>query len=304
MRTTEWTDLMVFVEVARGPSLTAAGQRLGIDLSTVRRRLATLQDTLGRELFQKQGRSLSLSVEGERIFHIAQRMEMLASEISNDFSDAERDLNGVVKVSTMEGFGSFYLAPRLTGLVKAHPGLSIQLINSPHILNLAEREADISLNMMKPHRGRFLVEKLAEFSVGLFAMPSYIEANGMPETMADLKEHTFVTYVEDLISVPYVLWLPEILPEPRVQLSCSSLVAQYHATCAGAGLAMLPLFMAIKEPRLVRLFPEKINLMRDWWMVVHRDLEAVPRIRAVMEFFRKVTAEDIETLVAPIDKEL
>lgn len=149
-------------------------------------------------------------------------------------------------------------------------------------------------------RGRFLVERLAEFSVGLFAMPSYLETNGMPATLSDLKEHTFVTYVEDLISVPYVLWLPEILQEPRVQLSCSSLVAQYHATCAGAGLAMLPLFMAIKEPRLVRLLPDKINLMRDWWMVVHRDLETVPRIRAVMEFFRKVTAEDIETLVAPI----
>ena len=248
-------------------------------------------------LFEKKGRSLSLNTEGERIYSIASRMEVLSEEIANSVTDASRDLLGVVRISTMEGFGSFYLAPKLGMLVAAHPNLSIQLVTAPHIVNLAEREADISLNMMEPQRGRFLVEKLTGFSVGLYAAPSYLERSGSPRSLDDLEDHVFVTYVEDLIEVPYVQGLPDVIDSPRVSVSCSSLVAQFQVTCAGAGMAMLPAFMAENEPRLTRLFRDEIHLTRDWWMVVHRDLEKVPRIRAVMDFLRGITREDADILL-------
>jgi len=297
MRKPDWSDLSVFLEVARGPTLASVADRLDLDVTTIRRRIASLEDMIGLRLFQKQGRSLRLSAEGERIRSIASRMEMLSAEISNDATDASRDLHGVVRISTMEAFGSFYLAPRLSDLVAAHAELSVQLVNAAHILNLSEREADISINMMKPHRGRFLIEKLTEFSVGLYAAPAYLKRAGIPKTLNDLPSHTFVTYVDDLIAVPHVQWLPDVLDKPRVQLSCSSLVAQFQATCTGAGLAMLPVHMAGSEARLVRLLPAEINLARDWWMVVHRDLETVPRIRAVMEFLRETTARDAKILL-------
>jgi DNA-binding transcriptional LysR family regulator len=298
MRKPDWSDLNVFLEVARGPTLAAVSVRMHVDVTTLRRRMANLEKMIGVELFEKQGRSLRLSVEGERIYSIATRMDMLSAEIANDATDASRDLHGVVRISTMEGFGSFYLAPRLSELVATHSGLSIQLVNAAHILNLSEREADISINMMKPQRGRFLIERLTQFSVGLYGAPTYLARAGTPKTLDELPSHTFVTYVDDLIAVPYVQWLPDVLEKPRVQLSCSSLVAQYHATCAGGGLAMLPVFMAGNEPRLRRLLASEVNLARDWWMVVHRDLEAVPRIRAVMEFLRESTARDIGLLLS------
>jgi DNA-binding transcriptional LysR family regulator len=297
MRKPDWSDLKVFLEVARGPSLHVVSGKLGVDVTTVRRRLTNLEEMIGLSLFEKQGRTLRLTAEGERIYSIAARMETLSDEIASDATDASRDLLGVVRISTMEGFGSYYLAPKLSDLVAAHPNLSVQLVTAPHILNLSEREADISINMMKPQRGRFLIEKLSQFSVGLYAAPTYLERSGIPESIEELPAHVFVTYVDDLISVPYVQWLPDVVDKPRVQLSCSSLVAQFHATCAGAGLAMLPAFMANSVPQLTRLFSNEISLQRDWWMVVHRDLETVPRIRAVMDFLRTVTTRDKATLV-------
>lgn len=297
MRRLDWSDLNVFLEVSRGPTLAEVGNRLGVDVTTVRRRMTSLEEKLGLILFQKQGRALRLTAEGERVYSIVTRMAVLSDEIALDATDASRDLLGIVRISTMEGFGSYYLAAKLSGLVAANPKLSVQLVNAPHILNLSEREADISINMMKPERGRFLIEKLTQFSVGLYVASSYIETHGRPESIAALDQHTFVTYVEDLIAVPYVQWLPDILDKPKVQLSCSSLVAQLHAACAGAGLAMLPVFMAGGEPKLIRLFEHEINLRRDWWMVVHRDLEAVPRIRAVMDYLRDVTASDTGVLL-------
>lgn len=297
MKKPDWSDLSTFLEVARAPTLAVAGSRLGVDVTTVRRRLAELEASIGMRLFEKNGRLLHLNAEGERIYSIAARMEGLSQEILSDAIDASRDLHGVVRISTMEGFGSYYLAGQLSALVAEHPQLSVQLVNAPHLLNLSEREADISVNMMRPQRGRFLVEHLTQFSVGLYAAPAYLKLAGKPKKLADLSEHMFVTYVEDLISVPYVQWLPDVIERPNVRLRCSSLVAQFHATCAGAGLAMLPRFMANTQPQLVSVLPHEVCLYRDWWMVVHKDLEMVPRIRAVMEFLRSVCALDVKLLV-------
>lgn len=288
----DWTDLGTFLEVARGSAVAAASRTLKVDVTTVRRRLAALEASIGLPLFVKQGRALRLSAEGERIYAIAVRMEELSQEILSDAADASRDLRGVVRISTMEGFGSFYLAPRLGDLVEQHPNLSVQLVNSPHILNLSEREADISINMMKPQRGRFVTRKLAQFTVGLYAAPSYLKRAGVPENIAALREHQFVTYVDDLVAVPHVQWLPDVIERPQTRMSCSSLIAQYHAIRAGAGLAMIPHFMTQNDALLVRVLPAEINLVRDWWLVVHQDLEAVPRIRAVIDFLGAAMLRD------------
>ncbi len=238
-----------------------------------------------------------LTPDGERLQAIASKMEELSREISHDAMDAARDLIGVVRVSTMEGFGSFYLAPRLSEFVGRHPLLSVQLVASQTILNLAEREADLSLNMVHPKGGRLMVRRAGHFTVGLYGSPSYLETSGIPQRHSDLREHSFVTYVDELISVPHVRWLPDVIADPRTRFACTSLVAQYQAARAGAGLAMLPHFMAASEPGLVRVMSSEINLVRDWWLVVHKDLQSVPRIRAVIDFISEVMKRDQHVLM-------
>lgn len=294
----DWSDLNTFLHVARNLTMAAAANKLKVDVTTVRRRIMELEESIGVPLLLKQGRSMRLSEEGERVYAIAARMEELSHELSSDATDASRDLFGVVRVSTMEGFGSFYLAPRLSAFVREHPELSVQLVHAPHILNLTEREADISINMMKPERGRFLTRLLAHFTVGLYGSPAYLSRAGTPRNLGDLAQHDFVTYVDDLISVPHVLWLPDVIEKPRTRFTCSSLVAQRAAVLAGAGLAMLPHFMVDKNAGLVRIMPDEINLLRDWWLVVHRDLQDVPRIRAVIDFVSTIMVRDRAVLTS------
>jgi DNA-binding transcriptional LysR family regulator len=294
----DWTDLNTFLQTARKGTAVAAGEQLPLDVTTVRRRLAALEAAVGIRLFMKNGRSLQLTPDGERVYSIASRMEELSSEIVRGATDAARELVGVVRVSSMEAFGSFFLAPRLSKFVGQHPQLSVQLVSSPHILSLADREADISINMVCPQRGRLVVRKVGQFSVGLFGAPRYLKAAGTPKTLRDLSDHTFITYVDELISVPQVRWLLDVIENPKTRFACTSLVAQFKATCAGSGLAMLPHFMAGNEEPLVRVMEAEIHIVRDWWLVVHQDLQSVPRIRAVIDFITDVMRRDYDVLMS------
>jgi DNA-binding transcriptional LysR family regulator len=201
-------------------------------------------------------------------------------------------------VSTMEGYGSFYQATRLAQLVSRHPQLKIQLVNAQHVLNLSEREADLSINMVRPEHGRLMVRKVGQFTVGLYGATRYLASAGTPQTVADLHNHTFITYVDELISVPQVRWLTDLVPSPRTPFVCTSLTAQYHAACEGAGLVMLPHFMGGQTEKLVRVMKAEINLVRDWWLVVHQDLQAVPRIRAVIDFITASMRRDHDVLMS------
>lgn len=294
----DWNDLHTFLHVARDGTIGAAAETLRLDVTTVRRRLVALEEATGITLFVKCGRLLHLTTEGERIYAIASKMEELGNEIARNATDAARELAGIVRVSTMEGFGSFYLATRLSRFVNRHPQLKIQLVNAQHVLNLSEREADVSINMVSPERGRLLVRKVGQFTVGLYGAPSYLDAAGTPKTVADLQSHTFITYVDELISVPHVRWLPDLVAEPKTPFVCTSLSAQFHAACEGGGLVMLPHFMGGQSDKLVRIMKTEINLVRDWWLVVHQDLQSVPRIRAVIDFITATMRRDHEVLMS------
>src|SRR3954454_12215433 len=294
----DWADLHTFLQASRNGTMAKAADRLRVDVTTVRRRLSTFERSVGLKLFVKSGRLLEVTTEGQRIYSIASRMEELGNEIARDATDAARDLAGVVRVSTMEGFGSFYLAPRLSQFVRNHPQLSIQLVSAQHVLNLSEREADVSINMITPQHGRLRVRKVGQFSVGLYGSPSYLETCGIPKRREDLQDHTFLTYVDELISVPKVRWLPDVIEKPKTPFACTSLVAQYQAACAGAGLVMLPHFMAGQTNLLTRVMASDINFIRDWWLVVHQDLQSVPRIRAVIDFIGSAMRGDHEVLVS------
>ena len=294
----DWSDLYTFLHVARDGTIGAAAETLRLDVTTVRRRLTALEEATGITLFVRSGRLLHLTAEGEHIFSIASQMENLGGEITRDAKDAARELAGVVRVSTMEGFGSFYLAPRLSRLANRHSQLKIQLVNAQHVLNLSEREADVSINMVSPERGRLIVRKVGQFTVGLYGAASYLEGAGTPETIEDLQGHTFITYVDDLISVPHVRWLPDLVANPKTPFVCTSLTSQYYAACEGGGLVMLPHFMGGQSDKLVRIMKTEINLVRDWWLVVHQDLQSVPRIRAVIDFITVSMRRDHDVLMS------
>lgn len=276
-----WNDLRAFLAVARTGRLSAAAARLDTDHTTVGRRLAALEARLGARLFDRTPGGHVPTPQGERLLPTAEAMESLAIRAAGELGDADRSLTGVVRIGAPEGFGSYVVAPLMTGLADRHPELEIQLVATPGLVNITKREADIAVTLSAPRAGRLAARRLTDYRLGLYASPDYLEARPSIRRRADMNGHRFVGYIDDLLHAPELDYMDAPDVEVVVRLQSSNLIAQLQACLAGAGLCVLPHFIAARTPGLIQVLPEAVRLERSLWLVVHADLRRLARIRAV-----------------------
>lgn len=277
-----WNDLTFFLELARQNRLMPAARRLKVDHTTVSRRISELEKDLAIKLFDRKPDGFVLTEQGHRLFAIAERIEQDAAEIQETLISAPTSPTGRVRVASMEGIGAFFLAKVFAEFAMKEPGIVVELVTERHLINLTKREADISIGFVPPTGQRLVVRKAGCMRLALFASADYLAAHGMPLLPKDLAGHMFVDYIEDLVSIRSVHWLLDVLDPPAVAFRSTSMHAQQNAVAAGAGIALLPLFSAKSNNRLIPVLPDEVVVMRDIYVSVHEDLEYMTRIRAVM----------------------
>ena len=282
----DWSTLDSFLAVARSGRLTVAAARLRIDHATLSRRLAGLEHALGAKLFDRSPSGYTLTEQGLRLLPIAEQMEVLALGARESVGGSARSIEGIVRIGSPEGFGSYFLAPRVARLGESHPLLRIQLVAAAGSFSLSRRDADIVIAVSRPPAGRLVASKLTEYDLALYAAPAYLEAHPPIASKPDLASHRYVSYIGELLSFPELDVLQHVAPDGATALESSNLVAQLKATMAGAGLCVLPAFLAEQENGLVRVLPREVKLARTLWLIVHQDLAALARIRTVVRFIR------------------
>ncbi len=289
----DWNDLTYFLDLARQRQLAAVGKRLKADSTTVGRRIRHLEAQLGAKLFTRTRKGFVLTDAGQRLLLHAEGMEAKAREVEAAFGASGNErLSGTVRVGTMEALGSLYLAQRLAPFHARHPNILIELVTASNWINLTKREADILISFPRPNGLRLTCEKIGEFQLRLYASHDYIARRGDPQSMAELDRHDFIDYIGDLIQISAVRWLSDVIRKPRVVFRSSSLVAQYHAACAGIGIAMLPSFVAARDPRLAVVMTGRLAVSRDFWLSVHQDLQHTARIGEVSKFLKGMIQTD------------
>jgi len=287
----DWDDLKVFLHAARGGSLGSAAKRLRVDQSTVSRRIAHLECTMGMALFERLPSGLRVNEAGERLLCHAERIESAIIAMREDVQGGSR-MAGRVRLATMEGIASLYLASRFSRLRRQHPDLTIELLTSPQTVSVNRREADLFLSFFMPSGLGMVSEKLGCFQLGLYGSRSYFDREGMPENPADLARHSFVTYIDDLIQLNSVRWLDDVIKNPTVSFHSNSMIAQMNAAAGGLGLVLLPSFAADGRDDLVPVLHDRLSTTRELWINVHNDLQFVPRIRAVSGFLKAMFKAD------------
>ncbi len=285
----DWSDLRFFLAVARTGRLTLAASRLGVEHSTVSRRLAALEATLGATLFDRSPQGYAITAAGERLLRAAEGMESLALTAQGEIGGADLGVTGMVRIGAPDGFGTFFLAPRIGALSRLHPGLDIELLAMPRVFSLSKREADLAISLSRPKEGRLHARKLTDYQLTLYASRAYLEREGAIATRADLNRHSFISYVDDLIYAPELDYLPVVAKELRPRLKSSNLIAQLMATRAGAGVCVLPAFMAdgfcgTGGTDLVPVLPGEVMLTRTFWLILHADIRDLARVRVVADF--------------------
>lgn len=285
-----WDDLRVFLAVARSGSLSGAARTLGVNHSTVFRRIGAFEADLGVRLFERQSGGYLLTSAGEELRDGALRVEEEIASLSRKVTGQDLRLSGAVRVTTIDML-AFGLLPRhLAAFRHAYPGIEIELVVGNVALNLSRREADVALRV-----GNAPAETLVGRRVGRLAFAVYASADyraRRPE--ADLALHDWIGF--DSEHEALVRRVARFLPDVRPMLRTNSVAAALSAAKAGMGLAPLPCGLADLEPDLVRVAPLPEDFTLDLWLLTHEDLRQTARIRAFLDFLAEALAKEADLL--------
>jgi len=280
----DWDDLRFFLALARHGSLSAAARELHVAQSTMGRRLASLEASLGVRLVNRTPDGYILTEAGTGVRTRAERLEEEAAALELAVGGRDTRMAGSVRITCAETVATHILAPCFAPLHALQPDIMIELIPSPRELSLSMREADISLRLKRPDQHDLVVRSVGGLGFGLFASPGYLEHYGMPNFAAGCSGHYLVTQVEmeDIQDAAQTAWLADQAPRARVSLQTTSHEAAVSAAIHGAGLACLARFRADPERGLVRLAVAAPIPPAEMFLVVHRDTRQTPRIRVAL----------------------
>lgn len=282
----DWNEFRLVLAVARAGSLTTAAGQLGIDHSTVFRRLNGLEQRLAVRVFERlPGGIYQLTPAGERMAAAAERMEDETLALARDIAGADGRLSGRLRVTSSETLAYSRLTKHLAEFRAVHPGIVVELAIENRVLSLSRREADVALRPIRPKEGDLWGRKLAGVAWTFFASPAYLDARDGPirETSA-LGPHALIGWEETAGGIMAADWLDRNVSAERFVYRTNSLVNQAVAARAGIGLALLPCYLGDGEPGLVRALTEPIEeLAGELWIVTHSDLKGTARVRAFFD---------------------
>ena len=284
-----WDDLRYFLELGRLKRLSHAGRKLGVDHTTVARRIEHLEQRLRCRLFESTPEGYALTEAGRLLLAHAENIESSIALLTEEARGQSVRVAGLVRIGTPEGFGTAFLAPRLGALLADHPDLDIELLTLPQFPSLAAREADILVTLDPPQRGRYIATRLTDFSYGLFAAQDYLARHHVIRETQDLLDHQLIGYIDELLLSPQLRYFEEILPRHRLRLASSGMLAQVAAVRAGFGVGVLTHYLAAGTG-LVPVLPDEVAFHRTFWLATHADWYRLQRVRAVWDFVRKLVS--------------
>jgi DNA-binding transcriptional LysR family regulator len=283
MQDLNWNDIRVFLAVARVGQVGRAARMLKLDPTTLSRRIKRLEGSLEQTLFERTRDGQTLTEAGEALLAKAEPMEASARQIEDE-RNPDLGLSGTLRLSVSEGFGSQFLAPYLGDFAQLHPNLTIELVANSGFLSPSRREADIAVMLSRPKAGPVISRKLSDYSLRLYASAEYLERNGTPTKPADLAHgHPLVSYVPDLLYAPELNYLDDFHSGLGAQIRSSSINAQHRLIAEGAGVGVLPCFIAEADERLQPVCGTSL-ITRSFWIVTHRDTQGLARVRAGKEW--------------------
>lgn len=283
-------DLRYLLAVARTGRLVAAADALGVDHTTVSRRITALEKSLGLRLMERGSEGWALTDAGKAVAESARAIEDALSRAVDAVSGQDTpSLHGTVRVNAPDGFGTVFATPALARVRRRHPGLQTELITATRQLALHPSGFDLALAIGKTPGSRLVTEHLTDYALGLYASDEYLTRCGSPETLADLREHALIFYIESMLQVGD-LDIERHLPGVTPAFSSTNVFAQLEATCVGAGIGVLPSFLADRA-QLRRLLPDEVDIRLPITLAVRREAVTHPAVRAVRDALHQEVAD-------------
>jgi DNA-binding transcriptional LysR family regulator len=282
-----WDDLKYFLAFARKGSVLAAAKAQSVNHSTVYRRLADLEKRLGGKLIERQLTGYRLTELGQGLLPYVVRVEEAVAACERYLASCDKALTGIVRVTCSPTVGDrLGRTPLLETFHARFPGLRVELVLSDRHVDLSKGEADIAIRGLGPEiEDETLVgRKIAEAGWAVYASRSYVERNGRPNCLEDIGHHSVVKCDGIIAEHAAGRWLRAVAPHATVSACSESWPALVLAVKSGAGIAPLSTVLGDRESDLVRVIDSVPDLVTHFYLLMHPDMQRVPRVRAFFEF--------------------
>lgn len=279
----EWDDLKTFLMVARHGTLSAASRSLRVEQSTMGRRLAAMEQRLGVRLLEKTPQGFVVTAAGQAVLENVVRIENETLTIERIVSGRDVRLEGTIRLTTIETLGTRVLVPILMDFQRIYPGISVELNVDAVNSNLNRREADMALRLSRPTEGNLIARKAGALSYGIYASERYLEQYGQPDWSEAAANHRVLLPEVDLAVRPEFVWFGDLTQNASIALRSNSRSVMAEAVENGMGIALM-LDCTFRSSDVVRLPAPRQPGNIDIFLLIHRDLRHVPRIRALSDF--------------------
>jgi DNA-binding transcriptional LysR family regulator len=277
----DWNDIRLFLSVARTGSTRAAAQELGLNQTTVARRMEVLEHELSLRLFDRTTRGHRLTEQGQALCETAQPMREAAEAVERRARALGRTLSGTIRITAAEVVFSHLVAPVVAEFRREHPEVQVEYDSSEGFLDLAAGEADLAFRAtVAPSDERLFGQKLGEVAWAVYCSRAYAAANGMPACIGEVRNHAVVAFTGPVGRRPGDLWFMSHADPARVAGTSNTVSNVTAVLRTGAGVGCLPCFHADAEPLLVRCFPPPPEMTTAIWLLTTPERRRVPQIEA------------------------
>lgn len=281
----EWGDLRYLLAVAREGSTLAAARVLGVNQSTVHRRLAELERRLGTPLASRHPTGYRLTEFGTALLPYARSVEDAIVALERRAESATETVAGTIRLTCPEPIvGRLTQSGLLDRFHDRYPDAQVELLTSDRYLDLGRGEADVALRSGDPEDLSLVGRKVADSIWALYASPDYVSRHGRPADVADLNRHRVITFDGSMSRHRANAWLATVAPDATIAATNSSVLGVLLAARSGVGIAALPTIIAEAESGLIEILPPIPELTRAWHLLTHPDLRRQPRIAAFFDF--------------------
>lgn len=277
----DWSDFKVVLALGRGGSVAGAARILGVDGSTISRRLAAAEQAMGAVLIVRGGREFAFTAEGKATLAAAEAMETAVNAASAAVRVAKTDLQGIVKIACQPS-AIYFLMPFQNIVTQSYPGLGVELVSGRAPVDLAKGDADIAVRNVRPTDLDLIVRHRFEWGSCVYAAKSYLEAHGHPTSHSEVAHQKLVRYHQNFLHLAAFNWIEQFADPAQPAIRADSIDMARSLIASGGGIGVLFCTVGDTTPGLVRVFEAPID-QTACWIVYHESARGSARMKAVLD---------------------
>jgi DNA-binding transcriptional LysR family regulator len=289
-------DLLVLLAVGRSGRYTTAAEELGINHTTIARRIAALEQSIGGRVLARAAGGWELTDLGREALSAAEAVETAVRSLTAGPAGA-RTLEGVVRMSATDGFSAYIAAPAAAQVQRRHPRVAVEIVAATRRASQQRSGLDIEVVVGEPQVHRAEAIPLGDYCLGLYGARDYLAEHGTPAGIDELARYPLVYFIDSMLQVDDLDVATSFVPAMRESVTSTNVFVHVEATRAAAGLGLLPCFMADRHDDLVRVLPDAVAVQLTYWLVTRAETLRRPEVAAVVEAIRTRVHEQRDVLL-------